>query len=75
MHTPWLIERVECNTQYHNNFSVHESVRSYYPGVPEYIQVSEHHFVEQQVARLWVISLLLGWYVMQQEFATDALML
>lgn len=50
--------------QYHNNFSVNEKVRTYYPVIPEYIQVSEHHFIQQQVVKLWVTSLLLGWYVM-----------
>ena len=52
-----------CNTQYHSNFAVHEGQRTYYPGVPEFIEVGEHQFVEQVVARMWTTNLLLGWFV------------
>ncbi|PPQ83677.1 hypothetical protein CVT26_006236 [Gymnopilus dilepis] len=53
----------KCNTQYHNNYSVNGKVRTYYHGIPDYLQVSEHHFVEQRLVRLWVSMLLLGWFV------------
>jgi CxC5 like cysteine cluster associated with KDZ transposases len=52
-----------CNTQYHSNFSVHEGQRTYYPGIPEFIEVGKHQFVEQVVARMWITNLLLGWSV------------
>ncbi|KAF8903513.1 hypothetical protein CPB84DRAFT_1835890 [Gymnopilus junonius] len=51
----------KCDMQYHNNFSVQDKVRTYYPGIPQYIQVNEHHYIEHRVVRLWVTSLLLGW--------------
>jgi hypothetical protein len=52
-----------CNTQYHSNFAVHEAQRTYYPGVPEFIEVGEHQFVEQVLVRMWTTNLLLGLFV------------
>ncbi|KAG1838382.1 hypothetical protein DFJ58DRAFT_733873 [Suillus subalutaceus] len=43
-----------CNTIYMNNFCIAECRRWYYGGVPEYIQVADHHFVDWRLANLWV---------------------
>jgi hypothetical protein len=50
-----------CNTNYHNNFSVHNGRRTYYSGKPTFIQVGEHQFVEDRVVELWTNQMLLGW--------------
>ncbi|KAG2123019.1 hypothetical protein BD769DRAFT_1360062, partial [Suillus cothurnatus] len=42
-----------CGTIYQNNFSISANRRWYYDGVPDYIQVSDHHFVDCKVANLW----------------------
>jgi len=36
--------------------------RTYYPGVPSYIQVGEHQYVEKELAYGWRAKMLLGWY-------------
>ncbi|KAG2129520.1 hypothetical protein BD769DRAFT_1356103, partial [Suillus cothurnatus] len=43
-----------CSTVYTNNFCIAEHRRWYYGGVPEYIQVADHHFVDRRLANLWV---------------------
>jgi hypothetical protein len=53
----------ECQTNYHNNFSVQDGVRTYYMGIPSYILVGEHQYVEVKVVRMWIAQMLLGWYV------------
>jgi len=50
-----------CNTNYHNNFSVHNGVRTYYSGTPKYILIGEHQYVEDKVIKLWIGQMLLGW--------------
>lgn len=47
-----------CNVNYHNNFSVHGLKRIYYGGVPKYIQVGEHQFVEDKLAIHWMDLML-----------------
>src|ERR1700761_5839702 len=54
---------VDCRTNYHNNFSVHAGLRTYYPGVPDLIQVGEHQFAESRLVNMWISSMLLGWCV------------
>ncbi|KAJ7226864.1 hypothetical protein GGX14DRAFT_627313 [Mycena pura] len=51
-----------CRTNYHNNFSVHAGMRTYYPGVPDLIQVGEHQFAELKLVNMWISSMLLGWF-------------
>jgi hypothetical protein len=50
-----------CNTNYHNNFSICNGIRTYYMQKPQYIQVGEHQFVENKVVDLWTGQMLLGW--------------
>jgi hypothetical protein len=50
-----------CQTDYHNNFSVHDGVRTYHREFPRYVQVGEHQFVEQTVVRMWINQMLIGW--------------
>jgi len=54
---------IDCKTNYHNNFSVCNGIRTYYPGVPDLIQVGEHQFVEKQLVNLWVDLMLTAWQV------------
>ncbi|KAJ7431561.1 hypothetical protein B0H11DRAFT_1664812, partial [Mycena galericulata] len=51
-----------CHTNYHNNFSVHSGIRTYYDGIPELIQVGEHQFAELKLVNMWISSMLLGWW-------------
>lgn len=60
-----MIGTKDCKTNYHNNFMVHKNakVRTYYGGVPEYIQVGRHQYVEAKIVRMWTNMMLVGWYV------------
>ncbi|KAG1869641.1 hypothetical protein F4604DRAFT_1584271 [Suillus subluteus] len=44
----------ECNTNYQANYSVNGAVRTYYRGMPQYIQVADHQFIELQLAMHWM---------------------
>jgi hypothetical protein len=44
----------ECNTNYQFNYSVKDQFRTYYSGIPQYIQVSDHQFVELNLAMHWM---------------------
>ena len=48
---------------YHHNFSVHNGERTYYPGIPSFIQVAEHYFVEQKVIDVWISLMSTSWLV------------
>ncbi|KAG2354022.1 hypothetical protein BDR07DRAFT_1495223 [Suillus spraguei] len=52
----------KCHCHYHYNYVVHSSTqhRTYYPGVPDYLQVAEHQFVDICLAKLWTNQHLLG---------------
>ncbi|KAG2361117.1 hypothetical protein BDR07DRAFT_1187035, partial [Suillus spraguei] len=43
-----------CNINYHHNYAMHGASRQYYSGVPKYIQVREHQFVERKLAMHWI---------------------
>ena len=45
---------VVCHTNYHNNYSVQAGIRTYYPGVPPFIQVGEHQFMQHNLAMQWM---------------------
>ncbi|KAJ6564878.1 hypothetical protein DFH09DRAFT_1475350 [Mycena vulgaris] len=38
----------QCRTNYYNNYSVRDGIRTYYADVPAAIQVSQHHFIERE---------------------------
>ncbi|KDR69915.1 hypothetical protein GALMADRAFT_76807 [Galerina marginata CBS 339.88] len=51
----------DCDTHYHYNFSHRNGIRTYYEGMPKYLQVGEHQFVENKLIEFWISSMLLGW--------------
>ncbi|KAG1864890.1 hypothetical protein F4604DRAFT_1586412 [Suillus subluteus] len=52
----------KCHCHYHYNYVVHSNAqhRTYYPGVPDYLQVADHQFVDIHLAKLWTNQHLLG---------------
>lgn len=55
-----------CGSNYHHNFYVDESrvtnkTRTYYEGVPDVIQISEHKFMERKLLRLFSSLMLISW--------------
>lgn len=58
----------ECHVNYHHNYTVSGSsntpyTRTYYDGIPNFVQVGEHQFVERKVIDLWISLMLISWYV------------
>ncbi|KAG1892917.1 uncharacterized protein F5891DRAFT_1197022 [Suillus fuscotomentosus] len=55
-HPAWSIHLKfqACNTNYHHNYSVKNKTRTYYGGIPLHIQVTEHQFVELELAMQWI---------------------
>jgi hypothetical protein len=53
----------DCHRNYHSNFYIEAGQRTYYSGMPKFIQVSEHHFVELRLTQLWTNQMLFGVYV------------
>ena len=53
---------VACEINYHHNFKVFKGECTYYGGVPDIIQISEHQFVEQPVIEMW-LALMDQWYI------------
>ncbi|TFK80894.1 hypothetical protein K466DRAFT_503083 [Polyporus arcularius HHB13444] len=51
----------ECKTSYHNNYHIQAGQRQYYLGVPEFIQVGEHQYVERLVAEDWIGLMVSAW--------------
>ncbi len=54
-------DHVECKALYYPNYVVHDGVRQYYDGIPEYIQVSGHKFIERQVLEHFTMLSVLSW--------------
>ncbi|KAG9005693.1 hypothetical protein FRB90_010254 [Tulasnella sp. 427] len=52
-----------CRTDYHHNYYVQDGKRRYYGGVPDVIQIGEHHFVQKKVVEMWQGLMLHAWYV------------
>lgn len=52
-----------CQTTYHNNYLVLKKVRTYYPGMPEAIEVGKHQFISRSVANLFLNLMLISWYL------------
>jgi len=51
----------DCKSSFHNNFYVHQGTRFYYDGIPDFIQVGDHQFVEHKVIKNWIDLMLCGW--------------
>ena len=58
-----LFDLTACHHNYHHNYYVSGGQRTYYSGIPSFLQVSEHRFVERQLAEMWTNQHLLGSYV------------
>ena len=46
---------------YFNNFQVTNNIRKYHPGLPTYIQVGEHQYIEIALICRWRMDMLFGW--------------
>lgn len=53
---------IACETTYHNNYSVYKKVRTYYPSVPNAIEVGKHQFIARNVVQLFLNLMLFSWY-------------
>ncbi|KAI0042629.1 hypothetical protein FA95DRAFT_1635974 [Auriscalpium vulgare] len=50
-----------CRTTYHHNFYLHAGQRIYYAGIPGFLQVGEHQFVDSGLAALWTDLMVVSW--------------
>ncbi|PPQ84237.1 hypothetical protein CVT26_013001 [Gymnopilus dilepis] len=50
-----------CKTTYHNNYSVSNRIRTYYPGVPDAIEVGKHQFISRDVVNMFINLMLISW--------------
>lgn len=52
-----------CNRRYHHNYSVHNKSgsRDYYGGVPQYIQVAKHFFMDAPLLEFFANCKVFGW--------------
>ncbi|KIO26173.1 hypothetical protein M407DRAFT_74824 [Tulasnella calospora MUT 4182] len=50
-----------CHTVYYHNYSTHKGQRRYYGGIPEYIQVANHVFLERDLIERFALSMTLAW--------------
>jgi len=50
-----------CKTAYHNNYSVSRRIRTYYPGVPDAIEVGKHQFISRNVVNMFLNLMLISW--------------
>ena len=58
----FIIDFIGCRTSYHNNYSVANGVRHYYPAeVPDIIEVTDHRFVETRVVQMWRMDMNVAW--------------
>lgn len=51
----------ECRRNYHHNYYVEDGKRIYYGGLPQYLQVGEHQFVEDKLVEMWIGNMVLSW--------------
>ncbi|KAJ7164484.1 hypothetical protein C8R46DRAFT_901653 [Mycena filopes] len=53
----------QCHRRYYHNYYVHKSssLRTYYGGVPNVIQVAQHFFVESTLLELFANGMVFGW--------------
>ncbi|KAJ7254975.1 hypothetical protein B0H12DRAFT_1289102 [Mycena haematopus] len=52
-----------CYRRYHHNYYVHKgsSLRTYYGGVPDVVQVAQHFFIESALLELFANNMTFGW--------------
>ncbi|KAJ7605847.1 hypothetical protein DFH06DRAFT_1348440 [Mycena polygramma] len=51
----------DCNTTYHSNYAVQRGTRTYYAGVPKYMQIGAHQYAERKLVATWVSLMLVAW--------------
>ncbi|KAJ7759415.1 hypothetical protein DFH07DRAFT_1023762 [Mycena maculata] len=51
----------DCNTTYHPDYSVQKGRRTYYGGIPRYIQIGAHQFAEKRLIAMWISLMLVAW--------------
>jgi len=56
--------KIGCNTSYHHNYSVYKDVHSYYPDLPEIIEVADHHYIARKVINMWTMDMNIAWYAL-----------
>lgn len=52
---------IECKAVYYPNYVARDDVRQYYPGIPDFIQVSNHKYVERAVLEHFTMLSVLSW--------------
>ncbi|KAG2340594.1 hypothetical protein BDR05DRAFT_845112, partial [Suillus weaverae] len=57
-----IMMHAKCHTNYHHGFSVKAGVQTFYPGIPDILQVGGHQFVETKDIHLWHTMTLISWY-------------
>ena len=64
----YLKSILDCCTRYHHNYFVHNDVtlRTYYAGVPKYVEVSTTVFFERTLCELQATMMVSAWYVIVQ---------
>ncbi|KAK7026326.1 hypothetical protein R3P38DRAFT_3269302 [Favolaschia claudopus] len=52
-----------CHIRYYHDYHVHKqsSLRTYYGGVPDVVQVAQHFFVESALLELFTNNMVFGW--------------
>lgn len=49
----------DCHTVYYHNYSTHKGQRRYYGGIPSYLQVASHIFLEKDLIEHFALSMTL----------------
>ncbi|KAG2339706.1 hypothetical protein BDR05DRAFT_891416, partial [Suillus weaverae] len=44
----------KCNTNYQSNYSIKDQLCTYYGGIPQHIQVSDHQFIKLNLVMHWM---------------------
>ncbi|KAE9402674.1 hypothetical protein BT96DRAFT_816169 [Gymnopus androsaceus JB14] len=66
---------LDCSTQYYPNYYIHNKWHIYYEETPAAIQVAKHHYVEKELAELFVVQMVMSWYrkyLYKQFYRTSA---
>jgi hypothetical protein len=44
-----------------HRIEISQQVRSFYGGIPDFLQVGEHQFMARKLVEMWVNMMLVGW--------------
>ncbi|KAJ7210572.1 hypothetical protein B0H12DRAFT_1278150 [Mycena haematopus] len=50
-----------CHTRYHPNYFVKATLRTYYPGVPAFVQSSQHFYIDKGLCELFAVMMATSW--------------